>query len=363
MTRGSGHPDRLAGRKTGLLTNARWLTADFRSAQRWVLDHLGTTVLRLFTPEHGPWGEAGPGESVGDATDPETGAPVVSLYGPRQAPRPADLEDLELLVVALPDVGCRAWTYLSTTLETIRGAAAAGVEVLVLDRPNPLGASVEGLGVDAGCTSFVAAYDVPLRHGLTAGQLAGLFAREQGLPSPATLVVPPPPVWVAPSPNLPTAASALAFAGTVLIEGTNLSEGRGTTRPFQLIGAPWLDAFALAEHLTRRGHPGLRVRPSVFTPASHKHEGRACAGVELFIADPASYPSLPVALSILEFSRRHPAFETNDALDRLWGGPGLRRWLAQGAGAESSGSDGGESALLAHAADYQAAFASRTSQA
>jgi len=205
------------------------------------------------------------------------------------------------------------------------------------------------------------------RHVRQIGRHADVFLMhfydtvEQELPPPATCLVPPPPVWVAPSPNLPTRASALAFAGNVLIEGTNLSEGRGTTRPFLLIGAPWLDAFALAEHLTRRRHPGLQVRPSVFTPADHKHRGTACAGVELFITDPAGYRSLPVTLSILDYASRHPRFEANDALDRLWGGSGLRRWLARGANGPTRDADGAP-AVLAGAPAYQAAFAGRTAR-
>lgn len=316
---------RFEGKRIGLLTNARWLTADFRSAKRWVLDELSKGLLRLFSPEHGPWGEAGPGEPVGDSVDPETQLPVVSLYGPRSSPDPAALASLDVLVIALPDCGGRAWTYLSTMLEAMRAAAKAGVEVLVLDRPNPLGPAVEGQGVEA--PTFVAPYDVPLRHGSTVGAIARLFAREQGLPTPVTHHVPPPPVWVAPSPNLPTRSSALAFSSNVLFEGTNLSEGRGTTRPFLMIGAPWIDPFGLAAHVNDRAHPGLRVQPTIFTPVSSKHAGETCGGIELFITDPQAYRGLPVALSILDFARRAPEFAVNDALDRLWGGAGLVRWL------------------------------------
>ena len=318
---------RFAGKRIGLLTNARWLTADFQSAKRWVLDTLGTGLLRLFSPEHGPWGEAGPGESVGDSVDPETQLPVVSLYGPRSSPDPATLASLDVLVVALPDCGGRAWTYLSTMLGAMRAAAQAGVRVLVLDRPNPLGPTVEGLGVRT--PSFVAPYDLPLRHGSTVGDIALLFAREQGLPAPVTHQVAPPPVWVAPSPNIPTRAAALAFSSNVLFEGTNLSEGRGTTRPFLMIGAPWIDPFALAEHVNGADHPGLHARPTRFTPASSKHAGEACGGIELFISDPQAYRALPVTLSILGFARRAPEFAVNGALDRLWGGPGLADWLAR----------------------------------
>ena len=319
--------DRFVGKRIGLLTNARWLTADFRSAKRWVLDTLGTGLLRLFSPEHGPWGEAGPGEHVADSRDPETNLPVLSLYGPRSSPDPAALASLEVLVIALPDCGGRAWTYLSTMLAAMRVAAEAGVEVLILDRPNPLGPAVEGPGVEA--PTFVAPYDLPLRHGATVGALARLFAHEQGLPAPGTVQVPPPPVWVAPSPNLPTRASALAFSSNVLFEGTNLSEGRGTTRPFLMIGAPWIDPFALAEHVADGDHPGLQVRPTVFTPTSSKHAGEACGGIELFITEPGAYRGLSVALSILDFVRRAPEFAVTDALDRLWGGPGLSGWLGR----------------------------------
>lgn len=311
----------------GLLTNARWVTREFAWASRWLEDALGTGPLRLFTPEHGPWGEAGPGEDVADTVDPVTGARVISLYGPRSSPDPSDLEGLDLLALALPDVGARAWTYLTTSFRMLAAAAEAGVPVLVLDRPNPLGSRAEGPGVPEGGTTFVAAYDLPLRHGLTAGELARLYAVEQGLPAPAVAQVPPPPVWVAPSPNLPTPAAALAFAGLVLLEGTNLSEGRGTTRPFTLVGAPWLDGTALAERLRSEGHPGLRAQPTRFTPVASKHAGEVCGGVELHITDAPAYRALPVALSVLAFARAHPEFEVRASLDRLWGGPGLSRWL------------------------------------
>ncbi len=344
---------RIAGTNIGLLTNASWLTQDFSSAMDWLKGSLHMGPTKLFAPEHGLYGAAGPGEKVADAVDPKTGLPVISLYGPRSAPELLNLKDLSVLVVALPDLGVRAFTYLATTLGAVSAAAEAGVEILILDRPSPLGSPVEGSGVQEGATSFVAPYDLPLRHGLSLGQAARLFAFEQGLPLPSLLEAASPPVWVAPSPNLPTLASALAYSGTVLLEGTNLSEGRGTTRPFSLIGAPWVDGFELACHLEARRYPGFRVRPAFFYPTSSKYAGQLCSGVELFITDASSYSALTLVLEVLAFARRYPAFSSNGALERLWGGRQLGDWLNQ--------NDPDPQEVLLGIQPYQAEFLERVS--
>lgn len=331
------HARLFAGRRIGLAANQ----ASLDSALVPALDRLralpGVRVERLFAPEHGLAGLLGAGEADADGIDPASGLPVVALYGPRTRPAPAHLAGLDLLVADLPDVGVRAYTYLATLLGLCEATAEAGLPVVVLDRPNPLGGAVEGGGVAPGAESFVAPFDLPLRHGLTLGEAARLFCAERGLAAPAVLPcagwrrrqpIAADAVWVAPSPSLPTAPAAFAYAGTVLIEGTALSEGRGTSRPFTLIGAPGLDGAGLARTLRGQTLPGCLVRPAAFRPAASKHAGAVCEGIELYVADRTAFRALPPVLAILGFVRdRQPELlGPLPFLDRLAGGPALRTW-------------------------------------
>ncbi|MEE8271467.1 MAG: DUF1343 domain-containing protein [Alphaproteobacteria bacterium] len=332
------HSDLLAGRRLGLVLNHGSLDSRLTPT----LDRLRAvprvTVVRLFAPEHGLAGARADAEPDRDGTDPDSGLPVVALYGPRRVPEPAHFDGLDAVAFDLPDAGCRAYTYLATLLGLCDTAAAAGVDVVVLDRPNPLGGAVEGGGVEPDAVDFVACYDLPLRHGLTLGEAALLYCAERGLPRPTVVrcagwrrePVAPGAVWVAPSPNLPSAAAALAYPGTVLFEGTAVSEGRGTTRPFTLLGAPGLDGRGLARRLANRAPPGLLVRAATFRPVASKHAGATCTGVELYIADRTAYRALPVALEILAFIRDHHdgVLAPTGFMDSLAGGPALRRWCA-----------------------------------
>ncbi|MGP1397989.1 MAG: exo-beta-N-acetylmuramidase NamZ family protein [Inquilinaceae bacterium] len=333
------HAGLLAGKRLGLVMNHTSVDSGFTPTLVRLRALPGVRVDRLFAPEHGLAGAVPAAGPVDDAIDPDSGLPVTALYGPRRRPEPAHLEGLDAVVFDLQDVGVRAFTYLATLLELCR----TGVPVTVLDRPNPLGGRSEGGGVAAGAENFVAPFDVPLRHGLTLGEIARLFAAEHDLPPP---VVAPcggwrrdrgrPDVsaangsWIAPSPNLPTADAALAYAGTVLIEGTTLSEGRGTTRPFTLVGAPDINGTALAKALVDTGLPGFRPRPATFIPATSKHAGQVCRGVEVHITDQAAYRAVDVGLEILAFMRDHgpPSFATLPFLNALAGGPALRDWCA-----------------------------------
>jgi uncharacterized protein YbbC (DUF1343 family) len=332
----AGHAALFEGRRLGLVANRSSCDGDLIPTWRRLAGLRSARIVRLFAPEHGVSGSAPAGEGLTDGIDGASGLPVVALYGPRRRPEPKHLADLDAVVFDLADAGCRAFTYLSTLVELCAATAEAGVPLIVLDRPNPAGGRIEGGGVAAGAENFVAAYDLPLRHGLTLGEAARLYCAEQGLPLPS--VVPcagwarepaePGRVWIAPSPNLPSPASVLAYCGTVLVEGTALSEGRGTTRPFTTIGAPGLEADALAEHLRQRGLPGLLVRPLAFRPAQSKHAGEPCDGIEFHIHDPAGFLALPVILEIFAFLRdRQPALlAPSKFLDRLSGGPRLRAW-------------------------------------
>jgi uncharacterized protein YbbC (DUF1343 family) len=312
----------LADLKVILLGNATLVDGDLRALPDLANQFL--KELRYLAPEHGLWGEYGPGEHVPDGLDLRSGRPVLSLHGPRYAPEPQQLRGADLLLIGFSDAGARAYTYLSSMLACLKVAAEVGLPVGILDRPSPLGRAFEGGGLPEEEWNIVAPYDLPLRHGLSPWEIAWLYASERGLPVPARVPLGEPPCWVAPSPNLPTKEAALAFTGNVLLEGTNLSEGRGTTRPFTVLGAPWLDGWRLAEELA--GEDGLQARPLYFFPRFSKHQSQRCCGIELHITDPERYRPVRVALNILAHARRYPDFEVKPGLRRL-GGSQLSAWL------------------------------------
>jgi len=314
-------PALLRGRRFALLANQAAVTRQLESAWR-ALCRIGCRPVRLFAPEHGLWGVAQDMEAVAHDAEPATGVPVLSLYGsgPETLAPPAEaLEDVEALVVDLPDIGCRYYTFAATMALALEVCQRCGVEAIVCDRPNPLGGEeLEGGPVAAGCRSFVSELPVPVRHGLTLGELA-LLVRAERLPDLALTVVPcrgwrrshlweetglP---WVAPSPNMPTPLTARVYPGACLVEATNLSEGRGTTRPFQLIGAPWLDAEALAAALERFGPPAFRFRPTRFRPEFGKHAGTVCHGVEWHVLDRRAAGVVAMGVRLLQQVRAlHP---------------------------------------------------------
>ncbi|HEV2109617.1 MAG TPA: DUF1343 domain-containing protein [Thermomicrobiales bacterium] len=305
----------LAGRRIGLITNQTGVDRHLRSVVDLLHDTDGIELVALFGPEHGVRGEAQAGAKVGRAVDPRTGVPVYSLYGETDRPTPDMLTGLDALVFDIQDVGVRYATYISTMSLAQEAAAAAGLGFVILDRPNPIsGDHVEGNLLDRAFMSFVGIHPIPIRHGMTAGELARLFAAERGWPEPE--VVPmqgwsrarwfdetrlP---WVQPSPNLPTLDSVTLYPGTCLIEGTNISEGRGTTRPFELIGAPWLDPFALVEELERRLLPGITFRPAYFTPTFSKHANVRCGGVQVHIVNREALRPVELGLHLLDAVRR-----------------------------------------------------------
>jgi uncharacterized protein YbbC (DUF1343 family) len=283
------------------------------------LAHVAGRPVRIFAPEHGVWGTAQDMEAVDLTRETTLDVPVVSLYGSGPetlAPRAADLSDLDVVIVDLPDIGCRYYTFAATMAYLMAGCARAGVEVVVCDRPNPIGGvATEGGPVLEGCASFVSELPVPVRHGLTLGELAllvqasrypalGLTVKlcqgwrrsswwdDTGLP------------WVAPSPNMPTLNTAAVYPGACLVEATNLSEGRGTTRPFQLIGAPWIDGEALAARLNALALPGCAFRATRFRPEFGKHSGRVCGGIEWHVTDRASHQPVAAGVHVLIEARR-----------------------------------------------------------
>ncbi|MCC6527858.1 MAG: DUF1343 domain-containing protein [Polyangiaceae bacterium] len=291
---------RLRGARVGVLCHAASVDSDLVHL-RTALGALGIAPRLWLAPEHGLAGAAQDMATIGDARD-RTGAPVVSLYGSRfedLSPRPEHLAELDVLLIDLCDVGSRYYTFVWTALLALRACARAPapVHVVVLDRPNPLGGvAFEGRTQAPGFCSFVGLEPLPVRHGLTVGELLVHFARRDGLPlgPDGALSVVPVEGWsraslahdwgrpfVLPSPNMPTPDTALVYPGGCLLEGTNLSEGRGHTRPFEVFGAPWLDGEALARDFHALGLPGCRARPLEFQPTFHKHAGLVCGGIEL----------------------------------------------------------------------------------
>jgi uncharacterized protein YbbC (DUF1343 family) len=352
-------PARLRGRRYGLLAHGASLTQDVRPIHRALAASLAGAPAALFGPEHGFYGIEQDMVAAEAGRDPWTGAPIVSLYGDAEEslrPSPQAFDGLDLLVIDLQDIGSRYYTYAATAVWAAEAAIAAGCKVWVLDRPNPIGGEqVEGNLLQPGYESFVGAFRLPVRHGLTLGELIRLEAKrrgwgdgwevwplegwtrsmtweETGLP------------WVAPSPNMPTLLAALIYPGGCLVEATGLSEGRGTTRPFQLTGAPGLDPVALADELTGRGLPGVAWLPTYFRPQFQKHRGENCGGVELVVTDPAAFRPCRTGFELLDAVRRvapeiftwraapYEFVADRPAIDLLAGGPEARQALESGEG-------------------------------
>jgi uncharacterized protein YbbC (DUF1343 family) len=348
----------LRGLRVGLVCNPTAVDRRLRHAADLLHAAPGVRLLRLFGPEHGVRGDAQYLAAVPDERDRRTGLPVHSLYGPtRESLRPtaAQLAGLDALVFDVQDVGTRFYTYQATMLLCMEPAAEAGLKFVVLDRPNPLGGLlVEGPRLRPGFESFCGLHDLAVRHGMTVGELALLFRAERGIELDLEVVpcrgwrrrmgfaetgLP----WVIPSPNMPTPETALVYPGMCLLEGTNLSEGRGTTRPFHLFGAPWLDADRLVRDLAGERLPGARFRPASFVPAWDKHAGTRCHGAELFVSDPRRFRPVRTGLACLALARaqaptrfawRAEAYEfVRDvpAFDLLCGSDRERRALEAGA--------------------------------
>lgn len=313
---------RLAGQRVALLCNHTAVDVSLRHA----IDRLvaaGVDLVRLFGPEHGVRATAQDMVGVDEARDPVSGLPVVSLYGATEAslrPRPGDLDGVDVVVVDIQDIGARYYTYAATMGFVMEAAASAGVAVLVLDRPNPIGGlRVEGEAVRPGFDSFVGAYPLPVRHGMTLGEIATWLVQVQGVACALEVVrcegwrrdawfddtgLP----WVYPSPNMPTVDTALVYPGMCLFEATTLSEGRGTTRPFHLVGAPWLDPnrfVALAERVAAdAGLRGVGFRPAAFRPGFQKHAGVDCRGLEVHVRDRDAVDAYRLGLVVLDAAWR-----------------------------------------------------------
>ena len=295
--------DLLRGRRVALLTNASAVTAMLERTLDAFLAHPRIQLVAVFSPEHGLYAAAADGVAVASGVDSETGLTVHSLYGETRRPTREMLADVDVIVADLPDVGVRFYTYLWTLTHVMEAAAERGLPLIVLDRPNPLGGqTVAGPSLQPGFESFVGRWPIPVRHGMTLGELARYFNATRDIDADLTIIaaqgwrrsiwwdqtgLP----WVPPSPALPTLEAVWVYPGTCLLEGTNLSEGRGTSLPFQIVGAPWIGdedtptARELAKALNELHLPGVRFRPIHFTPCAGKWAGQLCRGVQIHVLD------------------------------------------------------------------------------
>jgi uncharacterized protein YbbC (DUF1343 family) len=346
----------LRGKRIGLLTHPAAVTADLVHALAALGRAPGVTLGAVFAPEHGMFGVQADGEHVADAHDPATGAPVFSLHGDHDRPTPAMLDGLDLIVCDLQDIGARYYTYAWTLTHMLEAAGAHGLPVFVLDRPNPIaglaGDGIDGPILDMRLASLVGRAPIPVTHGLTLGELARMFNARWN-PTPCALSVEACAGWaramrwgetglcfVPPSPAMPHAETAAHYPGACLIEGTPWSEGRGTALPFQIVGAPGLDAERLAEQLNRYGWPGVRFRPHHFRPSARKHAGQACAGVQAHIIDAAAYRPVRAWLGVVAHLAAEHAplapgfwvqFSEHPIFDRLIGDSAVRVGIEAGA--------------------------------
>jgi uncharacterized protein YbbC (DUF1343 family) len=345
----------LDGRRVGVVCNAASIDTEFRHiADRLAADGR-IRLAAVFGPQHGFRSDVQENMiETGHQRDEVRRVPVYSLYSETREPTAEMLRDLDVLVIDLQDVGTRIYTYIYTMANCLRAAARHGVKVIVCDRPNPIGGvGIEGPMLEPGFESFVGLYPIPMRHGMTIGELARLFNQHFGIGADLDVVamggwqrtmysdetgVP----WVLPSPNIPTVDSAVVYPGTVLFEGTNVSEGRGTTRPFELVGAPWVVAEPFAAAMNRLEMPGVRFRPALFEPTFHKHAKVSCGGCQIHVIDRDSFRPVETGVALLRmfrdanpgrFAWRPPPYEyEHDKLpiDILAGSSALREQIEAG---------------------------------
>ena len=304
----------LKGKRLGLVTGPTGLTRQFQPTIDLLREQF--RLCALFSPEHGLYGEVQAGDKVASTIDARTGLPVHSLYGATREPSPDMLEHLDALVFDMQDIGVRYYTYAYTLSHVMKVCSRLDMPLYVLDRVNPLGGvTVAGNILDPAFASFVGEYALPVVHGLTIGEFARWVNRETGMGCPLEVIpckgwkremsfeqtgLP----WVMPSPNMPSVDTVRCYAGTCLFEGTNLSEGRGTTRPFELVGAPSLDGETLAKEMNRLSLPGVIFRSVYFRPTFSKHANTPCAGVQLHITDAARFNGYRTGLHLLHQIRR-----------------------------------------------------------
>ena len=345
----------LRGARVGLVCNQASVDHGFRHAADLLSDHAEINVTTLFGPQHGIRGDVQDNMIETDHTiDRRTKLPVYSLYSETREPTEKMLSDVDVIVADLQDVGCRIYTFAYTIANCMRAAKKLGKKVVVCDRPNPIGGEkIAGNLLDPDCTSFVGQFPIPTRHGLTMGELATLFNDHFGIGCELEVVemsgwarelwydeTDSP--WVLPSPNIPTPATTSVFPGTVHLEGTQMSEGRGTTKPFELNGAPYIEPDAFADALAELDLPGVRFRACGFMPTFQKHAGQACGGVQIHVTERQVFEPVTAGVAIVkiardmygdEFKWKEPPYEyeyDRNPFDVIAGTPKLREQLERG---------------------------------
>jgi uncharacterized protein YbbC (DUF1343 family) len=302
------------GKRVGLITNPTGVNSELESTIDIL--HRKVNLVRLFSPEHGVRGDIQAGETVENYVDESTSLPVITLYGKNKKPSKEMLEDIDILAMDIQDVGSRLYTYLYTMSYCMQGCAQFGKTFVLFDRPNPIGGeSVEGNMIQEGFTSFVGLHPITYRYGLTIGELAEFFNKEFHIQCDLKVI----PMegwtrsmfyedtnlaWILPSPNMPTVDTAFVYNATCIFEGTNISEGRGTTKPFEFVGAPWLNAGRLAEVMNDLKLEGVAFRPAYFTPTFSKHVNELCRGVQLHVTNRRTFCAVKTGLYLLEEIKR-----------------------------------------------------------
>ena len=303
---------KFIGMRVGLVTNMTGVNEKLIPSIDLFQQHPGINLVALYGPEHGIRGDAKEGEQVESGIDPYTGVPVYSLYGASKKPSKEMLEGVDVVVFDLQDIGSRYYTFIYTMAYVMQACADFGKHFVVLDRPNPIsGISMEGNLVEEDVRSFVGLYPIPNRHGMTVGEIAQFYKHELGINCELTVVSmrgwkremyfdQTGLFWVPPSPNSTGTDMSILYPGTCLIEGTNLSEGRGTTKPFENIGAPFIEGYRLAKRVNEKNISGVLARPISFVPTYQKHKDQICEGVQLHVVDRNAIHSLKAGLTLIE---------------------------------------------------------------
>ncbi|HEY7545399.1 MAG TPA: DUF1343 domain-containing protein [Blastocatellia bacterium] len=348
--------DALQGGRIGLIVNPSSIDSRFNHAADLFHQHSQINLTALFGPQHGIRGETQDNMIEWQSfRDKKTGLPAFSLYGEARKPQPEMLEEVDALVFDIQDAGTRVYTFIHTMALAMEAAREHDKKFIVLDRPNPInGFQTEGNILEPEYRSFVGLYPIPMRHGMTVGELAGMFNREFGIDCELEVIkmegwrremyfedtgLP----WVMPSPNMPTVETAVVYPGSVMIEGTLVSEGRGTTRPFEIVGAPYIESVALAEELKRENLPGVAFRPLHFQPTFHKFAGEVCGGVQIHVTDRNLFKPVITGVALIsaihrlhpnDFGWKEPPYEyvyDRSPFDVITGSAKLREQIEAGA--------------------------------
>ncbi|MGM7701841.1 exo-beta-N-acetylmuramidase NamZ family protein [Pseudalkalibacillus sp. Hm43] len=307
----NGLGEKYRGKKIGMILNHTSVTPSMDLSID-VLIEQGYDIVALFSPEHGLRGHVKEGQHISHETDPRTGLPVYSLYGKNKVPPDDWLKDIDVLLFDIQDLGVRFYTYIYTLANCMQVAGRLGKEFVVLDRPNPItGTRVEGNPLDLNFASFIGNYNLPIRHGMTVGELAAYINEEFGFNADLKVIKmedwkremwfdETSFQWTPPSPNAPSLDMAIVYPGTCFFEGTNVSEGRGTTKPFEWIGAPWINSFEWKKRLSTYSLEGVQFRETVFQPTTSKYEGETCFGLQVHVTDRETFQPVKTACAMME---------------------------------------------------------------